>query len=802
MSLTLDEARARAAALSDVSYDLRLDVTEPGRGWFGVEVAVGFTSTGADTFLELTRGEDVALAVDGEPRDPAYDGRRIPLTGLTPGAHVVTVTARVPYVTDGDGMHLFVDPADGETYVSAYLGMDVTQRVFPCFDQVDLKAPVTLAVVADPAWTVLANGRATSREEGSWTFATTPPIPIDNFVVCCGPWHSVTWEHAGLPFGWHARRSLAAELERDAEELRRTTVDCFDHYAGLLDEPYPFDSYDQAMVPGQNWGAQEMPGCVVYRDELLPRGRITETQRSHRAMIIAHEMAHMWFGNLVTMRWWEDTWLNESFADYMGYRVAADGAGFAGTLLLHEGQRKPGAYDADVRRSTHPVAPAPEDVPDVDAAFGNFDAISYAKGNSVLRQLATWLGDDDFLAGVNAHLTRHRFGNASLADFVEALDGASDRDVRGWVEVWLARAGHDTIRVELDGDVPVLHRDGVRPHRFRVTAYDDALGEVGSRLVDLGDDPVRLEEYAGRVVVPNAHGETFAALRLDPRSSDAVTAGLSSVDDDLVRAVLWQTLFEQVQSRVLAPSALLDAAASHLPRERSGDLVHAVLGRVAGAVLPRQLPAADAAAARDLLATACREGLGLATDAEARLAFAAGLADHSRDADLLHEWLRAGRHLGVELDPRLRWSAVHRLAELGAIDDAEVERQRRDDGTIDGELGAARARAARPTAEAKAEAWSAAADDERVSNRMFAALLAGLWSPEQADLCAPYVSQYLAEGATIAERRGQAFSQVVGRAFPALALSPAQLDELRVALSGPVPTVLRRHWEDHLDDRS
>lgn len=811
MSLTLDEARARAAQLSDVAYDIELDLTDPAAETFGCRTRVTFTTTGPDTFLELSGARDLEVLVDGAPAPTSYDGRRIALTGLPTGVPVrVEVTARVPYVTDGDGMHRFTDPADGETYLSAYLGMDVSQRVFACFDQVDLKAPVTMTVHADPAWTVLANGRAREHGDGTWRFATTPPIPTNMVVVCAGPWHSVTWEHRGLPFGWHARRSLAAELDRDAAELRALTEGCFDHYAELLAEPFVFDSYDQAFVPGQNWGALETPGCVTYRDELLPRGRVSEPMRVRRATIVAHEMAHMWFGNLVTMRWWEDTWLNESFADYMGYRVARDGAGYADTLVAHEARRKPRAYDADLRGSTHPVAPRAEDVPDVDAAFNNFDQISYAKGNSVLRQLVTWLGDEAFLAGVDAHLAAHRFGNATLADFVDALDAASERDVRGWVEAWLRRSGHDTIRVDRDGGVPVLTREGERPHRLRVTAYDVAPGgawtEVGSRFVDVADEPVRLEDWAGRVVVPNSHGETFARLRLDPLSWDAARAGLSGLDDVAVRTVLWQHAFELVQSRLLPVEEYADLVATHLPAESHPELLEAVLERTLDEVLLRRTAPGDAEWLLAVVAAACARGLADgAGDPERALACTRGLIATATDVDLLGGWLAAARAggrtaEGVELTPGLLWGIVHRLAELGALDAAVIEEERRRDGTVDGELGAARALAARPTEEAKAEAWARMADDPEVSNRLYAALAAGLWSPGQTDLLAPYVARYLAESPGIAERRGQAFSQVVGRAFPALALDPTQVQLLRDALDGEVPPVLRRHWQDRLDD--
>ncbi len=799
MSLTLAEARARAAQLSDVSYDVAIDLTDEAS--FGSRVTVRFSSTGPETYLELHRAEELSVQVNGAAVTPAYDGRRIALIGLADRNEVV-VEARLPYVTDGDGMHTFTDPADGERYVSAYVGVDITQRVFACFDQVDLKAPITLTVVADPAWTVLANAEPVFCQEDAWEFATTPPIPIDLFVLCAGPWHSATWAHRGIPMGWHARRSLATELDRDLEELRRTTEKCFDHYAELFDEPFPFGSYDQVFVPGLNWGAMESPGCVTYRDELLPRGRITEVERRHRAMIIAHEMSHMWFGDLVTQVWWEDIWLNESFAEYMGFRVSEAAAGFAGTMVGFEATHKPRALAADRRRSTHPVAPLAEDVPDVDTASTNFDAISYVKGASALRQLVTWMGDEDFLAGVNAHLTRHRFGNATLADLVGALDDATPRDVRGWAELWLRRSGHDTIRVVRDGDVPTVVREGVRPHRLLVTAYGEGLAEVGSRFIELGPEPVPLRDWAGLVVVPNTHGETFARVVLDEQSWAAVVAGLSALEDDLARSVLWATAFDAVATRDLPVVSFLSLVERHLPRERHVTLVGAVVDTTLRIVVPTRVPAGDASATYDVLAAACRAGLADRHDPEEVLALSRGLAATGRDTALFRRWLEDDRtDRGVTLDPALRWRVVHRMAELGALDAGAIEAERRRDGTADGDLGAATALAARPTPEAKAEAWAALTGDDGISNRRFAAIAAGLWSPEQADLGAPYLPVYLEAGPRLAAR-GPAFSQVVGDAFPRFHLDQAQLQLLQDALAGEVPTVLRRDWEDALDDRA
>ncbi|MBF4160278.1 aminopeptidase N [Nocardioides acrostichi] len=807
MSLTLAEARARAAALEVESYEIDLDLRDHAGATFGCRTVVTFTTDSPDTFLELTDATDLVVLVDGAEVPASYDGRRLHLTGLPTGVPVrVEVTASVPYVSDGDGMHRMTDPADGETYVSAYLSLDIAQRVFACFDQPDLKAEVSVSVSAPEAWTVIGNGRVLSQEPGRWAFATTPRICPSLLVVCAGPWHSVTWEHAGLPFGWHARASLAAELDRDIEELKHTTVDCYDHYAEIFDEPYPFDSYDQLFGPGHNWGAMETPGCVTYRDELLPRGRVTDDQRTRRATIIAHEMAHMWFGNLVTMRWWEDTWLNESFADYMGYRVAGAGAGFAHTLVAHEASRKPGAYDADLRRSTHPVAPLPDDVPDVDAAFGNFDSISYAKGNSCLRQLVTWLGDDAFLAGVNAHLTRHRFDNASLDDLVGSLDAASERDVAAWAEAWLRRPGFDTISVQRGEDgVPVLVREGDRPHRFTVAAYDARGVEVARRLVDVDAEPVPLAEWRGLVVVPNALGETFARLRLDAVSAGVVARRLSWFADPVTRSVLWARAFDDVRTGALDLDDYLALVGRHLARETHPALVTTVLDRTLGWVRARRAPAVRAADVGDLVAAACVEGLASGPEhrrpePEVAHALVRGLASTTRDVDLLRAWLAAGRADEVDLDPSLRWAVVVRLARLDALDDSALEAERAADGSFAGDLGAARARAARPTAEAKSSAWEEMASPE-VSNRLFEALASGLWDAERPDLCSPYVDAYLEQAPAIVGRRGQGFSLVVGRAFPGVQLSTAQRHRLADSLeSDQVPSVLARLWNDHLDD--
>ena len=473
--LTLDEARRRARLVSVASYDVDLDLTR-GDEVFGSRVTVRFASAevGASTFVELRATRLVSATLNGERLEAsAYDGSRIALTALASDNELV-VEAEMPYTTTGDGMHRYVDPADGEVYVGAYVGVVNAQHVFANFDQPDLKATIGTRVTAPVGWTVLGNGLATSGDPttGRWELATTPRLSSYLFVLVAGPLHVVTVEHAGIPFVLSSRRSLAAELDREAPEILEVTTACFDHYAELFTEPYPFASYGQAFVPELNWGALEQPGAILFRDEMLFASPATAVDRLARANAIAHEMAHMWFGDLVTMEWWDDLWLSESFAEYMGSRVLVEATRFTGAWTWFGSDRKPWGYDADERSSTHPVAPRAEDVLDTESAFENFDGISYAKGASALRQLVEWVGDDAFLAGINDLLTARAFGNATLADMLDALDARSDQDVHAWAEAWLRTTGVDRITVARNDSGAVVTHPGARPHRVSVGLYD------------------------------------------------------------------------------------------------------------------------------------------------------------------------------------------------------------------------------------------------------------------------------------------------------------------------------------------
>ncbi|GGL84485.1 aminopeptidase [Streptomyces fumigatiscleroticus] len=817
--LTRDEAQTRAQLLDVHRYTIELDLTT-GDDTFDSHTVIRFSvhgdHTGTDTFVELKPAELRTVTLDGQPLDPrTLNENRLPLKNLTAGEHELRVDAAMRYSRTGEGMHRFTDPTDGETYVYTQMFMDDVQRVFAAFDQPDLKSVFDLTVKAPDGWTVLANGITEHLGDGRWRAATTPLISTYLVAVAAGPWHSVTTEHRGLPFGIHCRRSLGPHLDADADEILDVTRACFDRYHEKFEEPYPFDSYDQAFVPEFNAGAMENPGLVTFRDEFVYRSAVTDTERQTRAMVIAHEMAHMWFGDLVTLKWWDDIWLNESFAEYMGYQTTAEATRFTDTWTDFGVARKSWGYDADQRPSTHPVAP--EAVPDTASALLNFDGISYAKGASALRQLVTWLGEKDFLAGINTHFARHRFGNATLADFIDSLAAATDRDVHAWADAWLRTTGVDTLtpRVTSEtGGICTLTVDhtGSRPHRIAVGLYDPDPADEGRltlrERLDL-DVPQTTPHNLGKrpaLLLLNDGDLTYTKVRFDPESFEAVRTSLSGLPEPLTRAVVWNALRDAVRDGELLPAAYLDTARTHLPHETDLALVQGVLAFATTQVTDRYLTPEQRPAALTTLTALCRDLVRRTEDGDhpgLRLIAVRHLIDVAAHPDTIAAWLADGTVPGgPELDPELRWRVLTRLAVLGATDEAAIAAELERDPSATGREGAARCRAALPEPEAKARAWEAmfAADD--LSNYLFTATAQGFWQPEQAELVRPYVERYYRDAVTLAARRGPAMAEAAGRwAFPVHAVDRENLRLGEECLRDADPTpALRRKLTDQLDD--
>ncbi|MFI6767659.1 aminopeptidase N [Streptomyces sp. NPDC050355] len=828
-ALQRDEAQTRARLIDVHRYAVELDLTH-GEERFGSRTVIHFTARAAgDTFVELKPAELHSATLDGQPLDPkALDSNRLPLTGLAPGDHELRLDATMRYSRTGEGMHRFTDPADGESYVYTQLFMDDVQRVFAAFDQPDLKAVFELTVTAPEGWSVLANGITEHLGKGRWQAAPTPLISTYLVAVAAGPWHSVRTEHAGLPFGIHCRRSLAPHLDADAEEILDLTRRCFDRYHEIFEEPYPFDSYDQAFVPEFNAGAMENPGLVTFRDEFVYRSAVTDTERQTRGMVISHEMAHMWFGDLVTLQWWDDIWLNESFAEYMGYQVLAEATRFTDTWTDFAVARKGWGYDADQRPSTHPVAPTPEDVPDTASALLNFDGISYAKGASALRQLVAWMGNKDFLIGINDHFARHRFGNATLADFIDSLTRATDRDVHAWAARWLRTTGVDTLTPEVrenrDGTWSLaVHQtgssDGTRPHHLTVGLYDHdphTPGRLLPRTPLSWDLPHDGDHTAtgGRpaLVLLNDQDLGYAKVRLDPRSWDTALAALSGLPDPLTRAVVWNAARDMVRDGELPPTAYLDAARAHLPYETDLAIVQGVLAFARTQIADRYLTADRrhtalatlTALSRDILRRT--EGPENGTATGLRLVAVRALISSATTPEGIQDWLDDGSVPGgPHLDPELRWRILGRLATLGATTPEAIDAELTRDPSATGREGAARCHAALPDPAAKQAAWDALFTTDEgtaLSNYLFTATATGFWAPEHHDLLRPYVARYFTDVPALAAARGPALAAAAGRdAFPAVVVEEdtLHLGETCLADGDPTPA-LRRKLIDQLDD--
>ncbi|MFF5916934.1 aminopeptidase N [Streptomyces flavochromogenes] len=814
--LTRDEAQTRAQLLDVQHYSVDLDLTT-GDQTFESTSLIRFTArTAGDTFVELKPETLHSALLDDEPLDvTTLDGNRLPLR-LSEGEHVLRISTTMRYSRTGEGMHRFADPSDGESYVYTQLFMEDVQRVFAAFDQPDLKAVFEMAVTAPDGWTVLANGITEQQPDGRWRSAATPPLSTYFVCVAAGPWHSVRTEHAGLPFGIHCRRSLAAHLDADADEILAVTKACYDRFHEKFDEPYPFDSYDQAFVPEFNAGAMENPGLVTFRDEFVFRSAVTVTERQTRAMVIAHEMAHMWFGDLVTLRWWDDIWLNESFAEYMGYQTVNEACSdlFPDTWVDFGVTRKAWGYEADQRPSTHPVAPDPEAVPDTASALLNFDGISYAKGASALRQLVTWLGEKDFLAGINIHFKRHKFGNATLADFIDNLAAATDRDVHAWAEQWLRTTGVDTLTPALTGEGLrwnlTIDREGSRPHRVAVGLYDrDPSGELvlrERRELDVPQtEPAELTGPRPALAVVNDQDLTYAKLRLDEVSQESALRGISRIPDALTRAVIWNAMRDMVRDGELLPADYLDVALAHLTEETELALVQGVLGFARHQIADRYVTEEARPAALSTIRQIARALLRRTEDGEApglRLTAVRALIDSATTPDQITSWLDEGTvHGGPELDPELRWRILARLAVLGATDEPTIAAELERDPSATGQEGAARCRAALPTAEAKAAAWSALFDTDDLSNYLFTATAQGFWQPEQAELVREYVPRFYPAAIALGARRGAAMAEAAGRyAFPSYAIDQESLALGEHHLTDEMIPALHRKLVDQLDD--
>ncbi|HKU01739.1 MAG TPA: aminopeptidase N [Arthrobacter sp.] len=812
-NLQRSEAAERSALISTTSYDVSLDVrqaADPAVPGYTSRSVITFTAEpGSSTFLDFIGSSVHSVLLNGRSLQvgSVVDGARIRLDNLL-AENQVTVTGTALYSRSGEGMHRFVDPADGQCYLYTQYEPADARRVFANFEQPDLKATYTFHVAAPAEWKVASNGAEVNRTvltsdpaAACWDFATTLPMSTYITSILAGPYFKAEdrWQatlddgtHLEVPLGLYCRASMAESF--DTEELFALTKKGLDFFNRLFDFPYPWGKYDQAFVPEYNLGAMENPGLVTFTESYVFTSRATDAQYQSRANTLMHEMAHMWFGDLVTMQWWDDLWLKESFADYMG-TLAVDRATDWDTAWVNfANKRKAWAYLQDQLPTTHPIV---ADIPDLQAAKQNFDGITYAKGASVLKQLVAYVGFDAFIAGSREYFRKHAYGNTSLADLLAVLDDASGRDLSGWARQWLQTSGIPTLSVEAteraddDGVLgqvaivqaavdPVTGREVLRPHRLRVGSYNfDAGGSLvrtKSIETDVAGARTELPQLAGlprpALLLVNDDDLTYAKVRLDPASEATVRASLDRITDPMARALCWTALWNSARDGESPAASYVDAVANFAPAETGIGVLLNILDNAATAI-EHYTPADTRGSVRaSFIAVAAAQLEQAAPGSDQQLAWARTVAALSRHDGALLPRLRGlldGTWAveGLVVDADLRWQLWQALAANGQASTAELDAELARDTTASGRAGHTTALASRPDRDVKAAAWDAAVHGTGLSNQLLTATISG-FTTAPAELLEHYVEPYFGCLRTVWDSRSiEIASRIVRGFYPA-----------------------------------
>ncbi|WP_406126733.1 aminopeptidase N [Streptomyces canus] len=817
-NLSRDEARERAALLSvdgyDVSLDLRSAVGDQagdGPRTFRSVTTIRFrcNEPGATSFADLIAPSVTAVSLNGRDLDPGavFDGSRIALEDLAADNELV-VDAQCAYSRTGEGMHRFVDPEDGEVYLYTQYEPADSRRVFANFEQPDLKAPFRFEVRAPQGWVVWSNGVG-SESDGVWRFAETKPISTYITCVAAGPYHYVTDSYERvfedgtrleIPLGALCRKGLAPHF--DSDDVFLVTKQGLDFFHDHFDYPYPFGKYDQAFVPEYNLGAMENPGLVTFREEFIFRGKVTQASYEGRANVILHEMAHMWFGDLVTMVWWDDLWLKESFADFMGTFANVGATRFKDAWITFANRRKAWAYRADQLPSTHPVT---ADIRDLQDAKLNFDGITYAKGASVLKQLVAYVGQDAFLEGARRYFKRHAYGNTRLGDLLSVLEETSGRDMGAWARSWLQTAGVNSLTPQVllsaEGRVdevavvqeaaapaPADHPE-LRPHRVAVGLYrrsgGGALERYARAEVDVDGPRTVVAELAGaeapELVLVNDDDLTYCKTRFDAGSLETLRSGLGDLTDPLARALCWSALWNMTRDALLPAREFVDIVLRFAGRESDIGVLQMLHAWAESAVVHYAAPEWRERGAGLLAEGAERELLAAGPGSEQQLAWArffARTAESPAGLDLLQGLLDGTATIdGLDVDQELRWAFLQPLTVWGLADEKALAAELARDDTASGKRHQVRCLAARPSEAVKAQAWAQVVESDALSNALAEATISGFNQPSQRNLLEPYTAKYFAVIERIWQDRSiQIAVNTVSGLFPSLQDSRMTLD--------------------------
>ena len=828
-NLTRDEARTRAGLLEIESYTVDLDLDPSRTTTFGSTTVIRFRSrtVGASTFADLVGGTIRELTLNGRSLDPAevYADHRIRLDGLE-ADNELRVVADCTYSHTGEGLHRFVDPADDRVYLYSQMEVPDARRVFTTFEQPDLKAVFHFTVTAPSHWVVVSNAPTpepvpADGDRAVWTFPATERMSTYVTAIVAGEYHSVhdtyVGKHGEIPMGHYCRQSMVPYF--DTDELVEVTKQGFAFFEDAFDFPYPFHKYDQLYVPEFNNGAMENAGCVTLRDEYLPRSRQATWFYEQRANTVLHEMAHMWFGDLVTMKWWDDLWLNESFAEWASHHALVAATSYDEAWTGFTNSRKNWAYRQDQLPSTHPIA---ADNHDLEAVEVSFDGITYAKGAAALKQLVAWVGEVEFFAGLRAYFRRHAFGNSEFSDLLRALEETSGRDLGSWAEEWLQTTGVNTLAVDATVDdegrytsfavTQSAHPEHptLRRHRIGVGLYDRAQDGRLVRRTTVETDVVGARTDVAKLlgaqqpdlVLLNDGDLSYAKVRFDERSLATVRESIQDIDDSLARAVCWGALWDMTRDAELPAGDFVEMVLQGLGTESDETAVKQLPVYVQIAI--DQLCHPDK---RDALRATWESGLRrLLEDAAAgsdhQLTFVkafagtigkrvppssyGGAARSPEGLDLLEGLLDGSVTLeGFDVAPDLRWALVTALARAGRADEQRVAEELARDNTISGRERAAAARAVLPCDKAKAQAWNDAAVRDDISNETQRSIAYVFDCSEQEEVLAEYLERYLTVADTIWEEKGtQIASTMLEYMFPRVLTGQATLDRVDQWLAG------------------
>ncbi len=830
-NLTRTDARRRAELLDVSAYEVELDLTDgagkPGVRTFRSRTTVRFQArqVGVGTFVDLVADRIREATLNGESLNIA---NYAPETGLELPTlaedNTLVVDVDCIYSNTGEGLHRFVDPVDSAVYLHSQFETADAKRMYACFDQPDLKAPFTLMVTAPADWEVVSNGRPATRSEGPGgaqvvRFSTTPPLSTYVTALVAGPFHKVTDRHDGVDLGVYCRASLAQYL--DADEILAVTKQGFDWYHEAFGYRYAFDKFDQLFVPEFNAGAMENAACVTFQEDNVYRSKVTDAAYERRAETILHELAHMWFGDLVTMRWWDDLWLNESFATFVSVLCQSQATRWTSAWTTFANVEKTWAYRQDQLPSTHPIA---ADIPDLHAVEVNFDGITYAKGASVLKQLAAYVGIDAFLRAMRVYFRQHAFGNTTLADLLHALEQESGRDLSTWSAQWLESAGINSLRADFTLDDqgryasfellqgPAEPGGTLRNHRLAIGRYelvDGKVMRVGRAEVDVTGERTPVPDLVGVVqpalLLVNDDDLTYGKIRLDERSMATVVERIADIDDRLARALCWSAAWDMTRDGEMAARDYVTLALRGVTGESEIGVVQSIHGRLRGALNRFADPAWAPEGWAELANLAERAMRTAAPGSDLQLAWTRTFAAAARTPQhvALVRGILDGTELlpGLAVDTELRWSLLSALVAVGAAADRDIDLELERDVTASGQRRAATARALRPTPEAKAAAWQLATAATELPNAIVESIIGGFYHPAQHALTEPFVQRYFDTiGEVWVQRSGEMARSIVVGLYPdaisdsAVAAADAFLADASVA------PALRRLVSEGRDD--